>query len=304
VSVEDEPFATVVGFAVIDTVGSGGGGGAPCTVTVADAIALPPVPAQVREKLVPAVSATVPSLPEVALAPDQPAKAGTLEAVQELAPVDDQVSVEDWPLGTSVGFAESETVGTGGVGGGGGAGGVPPPWLPWVPPPPPPPQCASRKQATRTTNRRAALVHIPARYGFRNMSPFPPPLMRAEAGTPGGWFTVDTVDFERTVRQRPKNTLGQNPAHYGGLTRSTRGQLGDGSRRFLRTRTVEMSCSSAARRHSDALAPVLETNPAILFRKVAWRDRFLSIASAPDPSLRVFMPLECMFLKGNAGRSC
>ena len=45
VSVEDAPYATDVGFATSDTVGTGGGD----TVTVADALALPPGPLQVRE---------------------------------------------------------------------------------------------------------------------------------------------------------------------------------------------------------------------------------------------------------------
>jgi hypothetical protein len=49
VSVEDPPLVTVVGFAASDTVGTGGGGGVPCTVTVADALALPVDPEQVRE---------------------------------------------------------------------------------------------------------------------------------------------------------------------------------------------------------------------------------------------------------------
>ena len=44
VSVEDAPYATDVGFATSDTVGIGGN-----TVTVADALALPPGPLQVRE---------------------------------------------------------------------------------------------------------------------------------------------------------------------------------------------------------------------------------------------------------------
>ena len=42
--IEDPPFATDVGFATSDTVGVGGN-----TVTVADALALPPGPLQVRE---------------------------------------------------------------------------------------------------------------------------------------------------------------------------------------------------------------------------------------------------------------
>ena len=49
VSVEDAPLATEAGFAESVTVGTGGGGGVPDTVTVADALELPPVPVQVRE---------------------------------------------------------------------------------------------------------------------------------------------------------------------------------------------------------------------------------------------------------------
>lgn len=49
VSVEDAPLAIEVGLAVSDTVGSGGGGGMPDTLTVAEVLALPPEPVQVRE---------------------------------------------------------------------------------------------------------------------------------------------------------------------------------------------------------------------------------------------------------------
>ena len=59
VRIEVPPFATDVGFAVSDTVGTGGGGGVPVTVTVADVLVLPPVPVQVREKLTLAVSVLV-----------------------------------------------------------------------------------------------------------------------------------------------------------------------------------------------------------------------------------------------------
>jgi hypothetical protein len=55
-----------------------------------------------------AVSAPLDWLPEMALLPDHEP-----EAVQEVALVDDQVSVEDAPLATEVGFAVSDTVGTG-----------------------------------------------------------------------------------------------------------------------------------------------------------------------------------------------
>ena len=47
-SVEEPPFAIDVGFAVSDTVGIGGGGGVGDTVTVVEALALPPEPVQVR----------------------------------------------------------------------------------------------------------------------------------------------------------------------------------------------------------------------------------------------------------------
>ena len=57
-----------------------------------------------------AVRAPVDSLPEVALGPDQ-----APEAVQEVAFVEDQVSVEDAPFAIDVGFAASDTVGTGGA---------------------------------------------------------------------------------------------------------------------------------------------------------------------------------------------
>jgi hypothetical protein len=58
------------------------------------------------------VSAPLDWLPEVALLPDHEP-----EAVHEVALVDDQLRVEDAPLATEVGFAESDTVGTGGGGG-------------------------------------------------------------------------------------------------------------------------------------------------------------------------------------------
>ena len=54
-----------------------------------------------------AVSAPVDWLPEVALVPDQ-----SPEAAQVVALVEDQISVEDPPLVTDVGFAVSDTVGT------------------------------------------------------------------------------------------------------------------------------------------------------------------------------------------------
>jgi hypothetical protein len=105
VSVEVPPLATDVGFAASETV-TDGGGGEPATVTIADALALPPEPVQVREKLPLAVSGPVDWLPEVALEPDH-----APEAEQEVAFAEDQVSVEVPPLATDVGFAASDTVG-------------------------------------------------------------------------------------------------------------------------------------------------------------------------------------------------
>ena len=66
-----------------------------------------------------AVRAPVDWLPEVVLVPDQ-----LPEAVHVVALVEDQVSVEDSPLATEVGFAASDRVGDGeGEGEGEGAGG-------------------------------------------------------------------------------------------------------------------------------------------------------------------------------------
>ena len=114
VSVDDPPLVTDVGFAENDTVGGGGD-----TVTVADALCAPPNPVQVRLKVPLLVSTPEVSLPEVALAPDQPP-----EAVQDVAFVEDQISVDDAPLVTDVGFAASDTLGTLGVV-------VPPSWPVW-----------------------------------------------------------------------------------------------------------------------------------------------------------------------------
>ena len=106
VSVEDPPLATDVGFAVRDTVGAGGGAGVSGTATVAEALAPPPGPVQLRENALELVNAPLGSLPEIALLPDH-----APEATQEAASVDDQLSVEDSPLATDVGFADSDTVG-------------------------------------------------------------------------------------------------------------------------------------------------------------------------------------------------
>ena len=82
------------------------------TTTVADALAVPPSPVQARANMLVLVNAPLDWLPEIDLLSDH-----APEATQEVASVDDQVSVEDPPLATEVGFAASDTVGTGGGGG-------------------------------------------------------------------------------------------------------------------------------------------------------------------------------------------
>ncbi|HKQ25236.1 MAG TPA: hypothetical protein VJT81_12410 [Burkholderiales bacterium] len=105
VSVDDPPLVTDVGFAASDTVGTDTGG-VPDTVTVTDLFAVPPAPLQLSVKVLVALSEPRVSLPEVALFPDQ-----APEAVQEVAFVDDHVSVDDPPLVTDTGFAVSDIVG-------------------------------------------------------------------------------------------------------------------------------------------------------------------------------------------------
>jgi hypothetical protein len=104
-SVDEPPMTTELGFAVSDTVGTAG-----VTVTLADALALPPGPVQSIVKVLEVVNPPLDWLPEVALLPDQ-----APDAVQELASVDDQLSVEELPLITEVGLAVSDTVGAAGV---------------------------------------------------------------------------------------------------------------------------------------------------------------------------------------------
>jgi hypothetical protein len=106
VIVDDPPLATDVGFAEIDTVGTGGGGGVPVTLTWAEALALPSGPLQVSEKLLLVLSGPVDWLPEVALLPDHaPA------AEHDVAFVELHVSVETPPLATEIGLAARDTVG-------------------------------------------------------------------------------------------------------------------------------------------------------------------------------------------------
>jgi hypothetical protein len=107
VSVEVPPLATDVGVAARDSVGAGG-----VTVTVDDALAVPPDPEHARANVLVLVNAGVDWLPAVGFAPDQ-----APEAEQEVAFVEDQVRTEDPPLTTDVGVAVSDTLGTAAGGG-------------------------------------------------------------------------------------------------------------------------------------------------------------------------------------------
>ncbi|HEY0341241.1 MAG TPA: hypothetical protein VGC34_10575 [Steroidobacteraceae bacterium] len=101
VSVLALPEVTVVGFALIATVGE------LITVTVADWVAVPPAPVQLNVNVLLAVKAPVDTLlPAVALVPDHAPL-----AVQLVALVDDQVSLLAAPLETLEGLALSVTVG-------------------------------------------------------------------------------------------------------------------------------------------------------------------------------------------------
>jgi hypothetical protein len=101
---EVPPCATLEGLAPSEITGGGE------TVTVADWDAVPPVPVQLRVNLVVAVREAVACDPAVGCDPLQPS-----EALQEVAFLDDQVSVDVAPLFTVVGLAVNVTVGVGAV---------------------------------------------------------------------------------------------------------------------------------------------------------------------------------------------
>ena len=103
VKVDAAPLFTVLGFAEKLTVGDG-----VVTETVADCVALPPEPVQVREYVALAVSAPVDCEPMRGLLPDH-----APEAVQEVALLDDQVKVALPPLETVLGLALMVTVAVG-----------------------------------------------------------------------------------------------------------------------------------------------------------------------------------------------
>jgi hypothetical protein len=111
VRVDEAPLVTEAGSAVRETVGAVVV--VTVTVTVVDALCVPPGPLHERLNVLLFVSGPVDWLPEVALLPDH-----APDAVQEVALVEDHVSVEAPPLTvTVVGFAEIATVGRGAGGG-------------------------------------------------------------------------------------------------------------------------------------------------------------------------------------------
>jgi hypothetical protein len=111
---------------------------------VALAFAEPPLPKQVNVKVVVALSAALASVPEMALAPDQPP-----DAEHEVALVLLQVNVTVCPAPIVVGLALSTTFGGGLLDG--------PLGLPPLPPPPPQP-------ASTTTPARAANERVKRKY--------------------------------------------------------------------------------------------------------------------------------------------
>jgi hypothetical protein len=99
VSVELPPLDTLVGLALRETLGGE-------TDMVADRLALPPAPVQVKVYVELELTAPVLPLPLVALLPLH-----APEAVHEVALLEDHVSVELPPLDTLVGLALKETLG-------------------------------------------------------------------------------------------------------------------------------------------------------------------------------------------------
>lgn len=105
VSVEELPCRMAEGLALSANVG---GGVAGVTLTVTVCVAVPPAPVQLSVYDVLTVSPLRTSVPVRLLAPLQPPV-----AVQLVAFVADQFSVEDPPLTTDAGVAVSDTVGNG-----------------------------------------------------------------------------------------------------------------------------------------------------------------------------------------------
>jgi hypothetical protein len=105
VNVDLPPLATLVGLALIETLG-----GVEDTVTVADCDAEPPAPVHVSTYLVVALSAAVLLAPLGPIDPLQPP-----EAVHAVSLLDFQVNIAVAPLFTVLGFADKVTAGAAAV---------------------------------------------------------------------------------------------------------------------------------------------------------------------------------------------
>jgi hypothetical protein len=105
VKVELAPLVTVLGLADKLTVGAGAG---EVTETLADCVALPPLPVQVSAKTLLALRAPVDCEPLKGFVPVHP-----FEAEHPAAFWDDHVRVELLPLVTVLGLAAMDTVGAG-----------------------------------------------------------------------------------------------------------------------------------------------------------------------------------------------
>ena len=102
VNVEELPLGMLVGLALKVSVGGGN------TVTVTLRVIAPPAPVQLKSNVLVFASAPVDALPIVAFVPDH-----APEAVQDVALVEDQVSVAAFPTNTLVGLALKVSVGSG-----------------------------------------------------------------------------------------------------------------------------------------------------------------------------------------------
>ena len=105
--VDDPPRTMADGAAVRVTVG---GGVAGVTVTLTLRVVVPPEPVQASVNVVDCESADVVCEPEIALAPLQPPEAVHVDAL-----VADHDKVDVPPRAICAGFADSETLGAGGV---------------------------------------------------------------------------------------------------------------------------------------------------------------------------------------------
>ena len=106
-SVDTPPWTMADGVAVSTTVGAGVAG---VTFTLTLRVVVPPAPVQASVNVVDCESADVFSEPEIALAPLHPPEAVHVDAL-----VADHDKVDVPPCAICAGFADSETLGAGGV---------------------------------------------------------------------------------------------------------------------------------------------------------------------------------------------